>query len=480
MSFLRGGLRDQLSKAVLFPDDNGFLNTGYRSADHFDSCNFSGGTRNINNRIDDALHGNSFGNGFSPNVETPEPFRGISNWAAALHGTQDFYSHSNWIEMGLAGVLPRTGLGGTELVDSGLGPWTELNGSAFAVRPNIFHFNGNVPTGWTTLPHPTLPQTRSVTGETFNVLVSGEVTDPTQDCPNNLDVDHDDIDKDNINRINHLEAQLTATRQTRHEWCRLLHLASDDNDYRTAAVLMGLMVQPGESPHPADTPCAADSRGSIAVTVTVDRIRILDDHNNNGPGDLNLVLGLFTTDFRRSALSQAVPVAVTDGGFVPSSALPAPVSLCLDSADELVATVQGWEDDGRPGVYNRNDDVLAGTTRLVGEAADIADGAPLTLGSHTLTSDSAGAQDLEVRITVTDTGAGCRPERPKAIEPADVFTDPNEAPTVPPRGQRPTAPASTTTVQEAASTSTVPVEDQSLLRSHLIPNLLNIVTSAAG
>lgn len=243
---------------------------------------------------------------------------------------------------------------------------------------------------------------------------------------------------------------------------------------------MGLMVQPGQSPHPAETACARDDRGSIGVTVTVDRIRVLDDHNNNGPRDLNLVLSLFTTGFRRSAVAQAPPVAVTDGGCVPGSALPAPVSLCLDSADELVATVQGWEDDGRPGVYNRSDDVLAGTTRLIGRATDIADGTPLTLGSYTLTSDSAGSQDLQVDITITDTGAGCRPEPPSALDPPDVFTDDGKDSPVAPPSQRPTAPATNTTAKKPASTLPAPDDDRSPPRLRAIPERWSVVTSTRG
>lgn len=405
LPFLRPQLLDQLSKAVLYTDDSGFLNTAYRSEDHFDSCNFSGGTGSINDWLSVALKGNSFGNGLSPNENTPEPFHGIINWAAALHGAQDFYAHSNWIEMGLAGIVGRAGLGGTELIDSGLGYWTEIDGTAFVVRPGIYHFNGDVPSGWSTFPDNTLPSVQSVTGNFYHVLVSGEVFDPTQDCASDLDVDHDDINKDNINRVNHLEAQLTSIRQTRHEWCRLLHLAYDDLDYRTAAVMMGLMVEPGASPHSCGTACAADSVGIIGVTVTVDRIKVLDDHNNNGPGDLNLVLSLFTGDFRRSIRSQAPMVAVNTGDVVPAAALPDPVSLCLDANDEVVVTVQGWEDDGLPGVFSEDDDVLVGTSRWIGLGVDIANAIPFTLGSYTLTSDSNGPQDLEVDITITSSGA---------------------------------------------------------------------------
>ena len=51
LSFLRDELHDYLIDAVLFPDDSGFLGTDYSSADHFDSCNFAGGTEQINGRL---------------------------------------------------------------------------------------------------------------------------------------------------------------------------------------------------------------------------------------------------------------------------------------------------------------------------------------------------------------------------------------------------------------------------------------------
>ena len=71
-------------------------------------------------------------------------------WAAALHGVEDFYSHANWVEMAIAGVVPKNGLGGTELVDSGLGYWTVMNGGPFFVRSNVVHFNTDTPDLWTT------------------------------------------------------------------------------------------------------------------------------------------------------------------------------------------------------------------------------------------------------------------------------------------------------------------------------------------
>lgn len=403
LGFLRDGLLDRLSDAVLFPDDNGFLGLGYSSAEHFDSCNFKGGTKNINQRLAAALGGPlGSGAGFAPNTDPADPFAGITDWAAALHGAQDFYAHSNWIEMALEGIVPKVGLGGTELIDSGLGFWTEIDGSAFLVRPGIYHFNGDVPTGWTTSGGGTpLPTVTSVTGNSFSVLISGEVLDPTQDCPSDLDMDHDDLNKDNINRINHLEAQLVSVRQTSHEWCRLLNLASDELDHRTAAVLMGLMVEPGSSPHPPGTACESAAPGNVEVTVSIDAIRVLDDNNINGAGDLNFAFSLFTSDFRQSALVQTPTIAVNSGEEVPVGLLPPALTLSVDPNDGVVATIQGWEDDGASGELSSDDDVLAGVSRLIGSGADVANGAPLTLGSYTLTSDSSSTQDIEVDITIT-------------------------------------------------------------------------------
>ena len=175
-----------------------------------------------------------------------------------------------------------------------------------------------------------------------------------------LDVDHDDLNKDNINQIDHLEAQLVAVRQTKHEWCRLLNVAFNEFDHRTASVPMGLWVEPGEYPHLAGTECAEEPPGNIDVTVSIDRVKVLNDHNTDGPGDLNFAFTLYTGDFRRSTRTQLPPLTVNTGAQVPGGDLPAPLSLCVDSTDQIVATLK----DGRMMVCRENsvkdDDVLGG------------------------------------------------------------------------------------------------------------------------
>lgn len=150
-----------------------------------------------------------------------------------------------------------------------------------------------------------LPRVTDDKGNEYWLLISGKacgplgVSSPFNRCPvkrlsasivTQLSSCHDKMDKDNSKRIYHDEAKELASSQTRHEWCRLMHLARDTKGLPAVSVLMGLMVEPGKSPNIAAA-CASPSPGPIDVTVTVDRIKVLDDHNSlAAPGDLNYTL----------------------------------------------------------------------------------------------------------------------------------------------------------------------------------------------
>jgi hypothetical protein len=444
LSFLREGVHEYLKRAVLFPDHHGLL--GFDTAEHFDSCNFDGGTAKINARLTGSSGAIPL---FSPNVSPDvakfgesDVFAGVRKWAAALHGVQDFYSHSNWVEMTRAGttygvqILPNE-----ELIDDGLGLWRVIQDDWKLVRPNIISSQTVLPRTWTS-DNPIgegdfsdrLPRVKDDKGNEYWLLISGKSVSknscPVKKNPNTgsitrLSMGHDNLNKDNINRIYHFEAQMLASRQTRHEWCRLMHLARDTKGLPAVSVLMGLMVEPGKSPHIADTDCAApDSPGPIDVTVTVDRIKVLDDHNSLGaPGDLNYTLSLYTKDLHRSVRSQGKKVVVDTMNNVPAIGRPGTVSLCVASHEQVVATVQGWEDDDmsasdkfgyqqttkkvwvdedKNGQLTRVDDVLVGTTHTVGSGASIARGN--NLGQFTLRSDNPNIKDMEVDITVSNKG----------------------------------------------------------------------------
>ena len=61
------------------------------------------------------------------------------------------------------------------------------------------------------------------------------------------------LNKDNTSQGFYDEAVYMAIRQTRHEWCRMLHIVHHDTEFGATAssVLFGLGVAPGSSPHPA-------------------------------------------------------------------------------------------------------------------------------------------------------------------------------------------------------------------------------------
>jgi hypothetical protein len=80
---------------------------------------------------------------------------------------QDFYSHSNWIE-----------LGRTDLYEPGTGDWS-IYPEWTEVRPGIVSISEDLPNGWTSLPDdvsfkPTVTTGASVTK---NVLLTGLIFD---------------------------------------------------------------------------------------------------------------------------------------------------------------------------------------------------------------------------------------------------------------------------------------------------------------
>jgi hypothetical protein len=437
LAFLRPQLLNSVAKHVDDPDDHGFLGLDYASDDHFDNCNLDGATERINNRYLDTQTRLGVVPALSPfrqffgspprSKNRPDVFAASGQWARLLHATHDFYSHSNWVEMGFTSTK-------VSLIDGGLGPWTELPSDWGFVRQNttgedIVAAQEDPPDGWGGIFFPSsrrLPMVASPTGA-FRVLITatGNASHLGNRCPAGLRIAHGPGDyatpvnpeaamhKDNITAPLHREAGAMALAQTRHEWCRLLHLARSEEGDATAAVAMGLMVRPDAMPHPIETPCALASPGRFEVTIRAPRIRVFDDQEDDGSGQIVLVLAAFSNDFRRSARAQTQGIVINSGGTVASQQLlPAPIRLCMTSSDRLVVTLQGWEDDGsgHRGELSDEDDILNGATQVVGRVANLSGG--LIPESFTRRSDNADNQDLEVTfdISVVSPSPACQPE----------------------------------------------------------------------
>jgi hypothetical protein len=464
LHFLRPGILDAIAHHVNDPDRRDkprfvvdqWRRANYATADHFDNCNFDEGAERINDRYFGAgAHAPGVVESLSPfrrarridaarlsrliDEDTPGILGAMRQWGWILHAVQDFYSHSNWVELGFTDPS-------RDLVDAGLGAWAKIPPDWRLVRGDVIAAQQPMPSGWRMefsslegragrlnaiaagvepQPHDArsprhVPHVVRPGAEQQRLLISGHgpVPNPWNSCPLAKLVLHDELNKDRRTRAGNPEALTMAIAQTRHEWCRLLALTHASGGVEAAAVPMGLMVSPGRSPHPAGTACAPAPAGEIEVVARVTGIQVRDGVQS-GQGNLTLVFSGFTGDFRRSARAQSHGIAVGPGDEVPAGSHPAPLRFCLNPDERLVLTVQGWENRGassRAGL-DGGDALLAGATIRTPGAGQLASGAqPLLVRAA---SDNARRRDLEVGFEIFATSsANCRKSTdPRAHEP---------------------------------------------------------------
>ena len=446
LPFLRHSVAHELDEYILVPDTNSFPDFYQAQSDlHFDSCNFDGGADTINDNYYDNI---------PVRLTLPSPFYGrpglfpaMRAWGFVLHAAQDFYAHSNWVEMAVSDV-PDVADGDSTLeigdhssnwyeqddvfagdddfdletlVDTGLRGWADLPSEWGRVpsRSDMVASQHDLPDGWSYL-ESEISRTRHVVspdGEVLRLLVSGVESPPHvfQGCPDGMQLHHDDLfnpftgvqineglNKDNTSQGFYDEAVYMAIRQTRHEWCRMLHIVHHDTDFGAMAssVLFGLGVAPGASPHPAETPCAPAAPGPVQVNIAPTAIAVREDRDDgDNPGDLTLAFAVYNDDFTRSFVSESGILTIEDsddGTPVDPTDLPAGASLCTTVADNFFATVQGWDDDDDPaprGDLDDDDDELIGVHHPVGSVLELAGGT----GVGTFQVESGG---MRVRFTV--------------------------------------------------------------------------------
>lgn len=424
LPFLRPELLDQLTDHVNDPDEPNFaiitpgglitLDLGYSSDEHFDHCNFDGAIDLINTRYTADYADYQFGppHGVVPllspyaelGLSDPRVHRALERWAHVLHAAQDFYAHSNWVE-----------LGQLSLVDSGSGTWTDFQVDAFD-EPFIADIVAtqliapDYPSaGWEDdVPYDYSGDGRvlaiDVDDQTHRLLASGTINAASigQGCPSGT-LSHDGLNKDNSSRTYYEVAAQLARHQTEQEWCRLLELSYDEWGAAGAGVVMGLLVDPDADPHPAGTTCETPDVGDLEIGVRVSRIFVRDDGDDGDPGELSFVLTAFSDDFMRSARSATGPLSVDSGDYVDSVDHPGTLSMCLDADQELIVTLQGWDDDddgGARGDLDDDDDLRDGVTFGPYSVADIA---ALDTVLH-LSRDSDDDNDLTVDIELDGRG----------------------------------------------------------------------------
>lgn len=230
LSFLRPEIVTQLQVFNVATDLEFVLDSRY----HFDDCNFSGASSTVASEEQAAVAA------LDPSEVTLESeLVALRSFGQALHAAQDFYAHTNWVELGAEG-----------LVDSSLGVFPTLRPYSTLSPSGVVVVEGRVPRGWAVTraedaPYPEnavvrARQRKKVQGG----LISGSVEyEPGDACPRQVQMSHDELNKDRstdaAKAAQHARARELATAQTTHEWCRLLTLTreawGDAGDQRLAA-----------------------------------------------------------------------------------------------------------------------------------------------------------------------------------------------------------------------------------------------------
>lgn len=213
------------------------------SASHFDDCNFSGGSALVATRQAEAVQA------LDPSVPVVEgDALAILSFARSLHGVQDFYAHSNWVE-----------LGGAELVDASLTPFPLLSPYSTVPSSGFVVVQGTPPTK-AVLQRPTdaaYPKYAVVTlrGSRHRPygLVSGTVDyEAGNFCPTPVAMTHTELNKDSSTEpgrtAQHEAAKTLAIMQTQHEWCRLNQLALDAWGEQGQQRLASWVLDPAAAP----------------------------------------------------------------------------------------------------------------------------------------------------------------------------------------------------------------------------------------
>lgn len=185
------------------------------NANHFDDCNFTGGSQVVSSSQAEAVAQ------LDPAAPLSTEPLAIGAFGRSLHAVQDFYAHTNWIE-----------LGGDVLVDDSLSAFPTLSPYSTIASTGFVVVQGNKPkhAALTRDETAAYPTSAIVTAKLDKArgpgLISGTVDYEAGDfCPASVAMSHEQLNKDkstNVGRSQQYEAAKSlAILQTEHEWCRL-------------------------------------------------------------------------------------------------------------------------------------------------------------------------------------------------------------------------------------------------------------------
>lgn len=214
LPFLQPDLLSALQAANAETDAEFF----FVNANHFDDCNFTGGSAVVQTSENEAV------SALDPSAPPESDLLAIRAFGRSLHAVQDFYAHTNWIE-----------LGGNLLVDRTLGAFPTLSPYSTVPSSGFVIVQGTKPkrAALTRDDDAPYPENAVVTVRLDRSralgLISGTVDyEPGDYCPASVAMTHGELNKDTsttAGRTRQYEAaKALAILQTEHEWCRLREL----------------------------------------------------------------------------------------------------------------------------------------------------------------------------------------------------------------------------------------------------------------
>ena len=345
LPFMTGGVLDTIVAGNLDEDEGAAFDLAER---HAQNCRFRDSANYVNMRyrqVIAALH----------EPQANDPNRAARLFGHLLHGVQDFYSHSNWIPQ------PPQGLGIRDrLLDSGLGLWTLLppysnpfDDVAIVEGDPPESISVRLPTNARGQVASAVPivEERRIGGRRFRgLMTSGAPRLPgDQRCPpvaascdiassENVCLRHGDKrggdtssrNFDGAGRMNldgegdgdWFDARHYAKLQTRHEWCRLLHLSRDlDPSFVASGRLFGNWVGTdagANTPHIPGTACARGAARRHLVEISA-------MPGTDAPDSVPFIV--FRSDFTSSARASVARQAMKT------------LRICGNTNEKIVATL---------------------------------------------------------------------------------------------------------------------------------------------
>jgi hypothetical protein len=242
LSFLKPDILSKVNSGDEGADKNGeFRHREYHSI----GCDFQGTTENINRLYDQVVS----------NIDDKDTM--AKTFGLLLHPVQDFYAHSNWIE-----------LGRNDLVESNsdskwpvLKPFQEYKGVIIVQRGDEGkgeHYD--MPDGYTLDPDSKVVYVSTSDG-THPGLISATSSEYNNTCPHeDISIAHHEINKDSESREGYDQARALAEAQTINEWCRLQNLVEQSHGQDGVQLLINGWV---DDKHKANSVCL-DGDSSLA------------------------------------------------------------------------------------------------------------------------------------------------------------------------------------------------------------------------